>query len=181
MYLKQGVPTAHLKAFFLRTNIWRTDKLYITRSRNLLTPIRKRNQFLNKCKLYIMIMLYVDTYYLLTFSYMCAQSCLWLFASPRTVACPDPLSTGTLQPRIWSGLPQPPSGDLPNPGIEPRSPNNTGVGILSFSPGEHPDPGIEPGSPALLVDSLPAELPGKPLHSVILNLNSQRWKWIKHF
>ena len=29
------------------------------------------------------------------------------------------------------------------------------------SSGELPDPRIEPGSPALLVDSLPAELPGK--------------------
>ena len=37
----------------------------------------------------------------------------------------------------WSGLPCPPSGDLPNPGIEPRS-------------------------PALQVDSLPSESPGKP-------------------
>ena len=30
------------------------------------------------------------------------------------------------------------------------------------SPGELPDPGIKPRSPALQVDSLPAELPGKP-------------------
>ena len=30
------------------------------------------------------------------------------------------------------------------------------------SPGDLPDPGIEPMSPALQVDSLPAELPGKP-------------------
>ena len=37
----------------------------------------------------------------------------------------------------WSGYPFPSPGDLPNPGIEPRS-------------------------PALRVDSLPAELPGKP-------------------
>ena len=28
-------------------------------------------------------------------------------------------------------------------------------------------PGIEPGSPALLVDSLPAELPDKPCHPTI--------------
>ena len=35
---------------------------------------------------------------------------------------------------------------------------------LSYpSPGDLPDPGIEPGSPALQADSLPAELPGKPL------------------
>ena len=30
------------------------------------------------------------------------------------------------------------------------------------SPGDLPNPGIEPESPALQVDSLPAELPGKP-------------------
>ena len=30
------------------------------------------------------------------------------------------------------------------------------------SPGDLPDPGIQPESPALQVDSLPAELPGKP-------------------
>ena len=30
------------------------------------------------------------------------------------------------------------------------------------SPGDLPNPGIVPGSPALQVDSLPAELPGKP-------------------
>ena len=38
---------------------------------------------------------------------------------------------------------------------------NTGVG--SPSPGDLPNPGIEPKSPALRADSLPAELPGKPL------------------
>ena len=32
------------------------------------------------------------------------------------------------------------------------------------SPGDLPDPGIEPGSPALQVDSLPAEIQGKPLN-----------------
>ena len=32
-----------------------------------------------------------------------------------------------------------------------------------LSPGELPDPGIELGSPALQADSLPAELPGKPI------------------
>ena len=30
------------------------------------------------------------------------------------------------------------------------------------SPADLPDPGIEPGSPELQEDSLPAELPGKP-------------------
>ena len=40
------------------------------------------------------------------------------------------------RPKDWSGLPCPPPGDLPNSGIEPRS-------------------------PALQADSLPAEPPGK--------------------
>ena len=30
-------------------------------------------------------------------------------------------------------------------------------------PGDHPNPGIELGSPALQADSLPVELPGKPI------------------
>ena len=37
-------------------------------------------------------------------------------------------------------------------------------GLLTFSsPGDLPNPGIEPGSPALQADSLPAELPVKPM------------------
>ena len=38
----------------------------------------------------------------------------------------------------------------------------SGYPILSAA--DLPDPGIELGSPALQVDSLPAELPGKPLY-----------------
>ena len=45
---------------------------------------------------------------------------------------------GFSRQEYWSGLPCPPARDLPNPGIEPRS-------------------------PTLQEDSLPAELPGKPL------------------
>ena len=47
---------------------------------------------------------------------------VWLFATLWTVACQAPLSTGTLQARIyWSGLPCPPPEDLPDPGTEPAS------------------------------------------------------------
>ena len=42
----------------------------------------------------------------------------------------------------WSGLPCPPPGDLPNPGIKPRS-------------------------PALQADSSPSELPGKPKNTTV--------------
>ena len=43
-------------------------------------------------------------------------------ATPWTVADQAPLSTGFSRKEYWSGLPYPSQGDLPNPGIEPRSP-----------------------------------------------------------
>ena len=39
---------------------------------------------------------------------------------------------------------------------------NTGVGSFSPHPGDLPNPGMEPRSPALQADSLPAEPKGKP-------------------
>ena len=47
---------------------------------------------------------------------------VWLFATPWAVARQAPLSMGFSGQGFWSGLPCPPPGDLPNPGIEPRSP-----------------------------------------------------------
>ena len=64
------------------------------------------------------------------------QSCLTL-VTLWTAARQAPLSMGFSRQEYWSGLPCPPPGDLPSPGIEPMS-------------------------PALLVDSLPSEPPGKP-------------------
>ena len=54
---------------------------------------------------------------------MCAQSlsCVRLFATPWTVACQAPLSMGFSRQEYWSGLPFPPPGDLPNPGVKPTS------------------------------------------------------------
>ena len=59
------------------------------------------------------------------------------FATPRTVALQAPLSREFSGQECWSGLP-------------------------FSSPGDLPDPGIEPGSPELRADSLPSEPPGKP-------------------
>ena len=49
-------------------------------------------------------------------------SCVRLFASPWTVACQALLSKGFSRQEYWSGLPFPSPGDLPDPGIKPRSP-----------------------------------------------------------
>ena len=42
-------------------------------------------------------------------------------ATPWTVACQAPLSMGFSRQEYWNGLPCPPPGDLPDPGIEPAS------------------------------------------------------------
>ena len=44
------------------------------------------------------------------------------FATPWILACQAPLSMGFSRQEYWSGLPFPPPGDLPNPGIKPMSP-----------------------------------------------------------
>ena len=48
-----------------------------------------------------------------------AQSCL--LATPWTAAHQAPPSMGFSSQEYWSGLPFPSSGDLPHPGIKPRS------------------------------------------------------------
>ena len=65
-----------------------------------------------------------------------------LFATPWTVAHQAPLSMGFSRQEYWSGLPFPSPGDLPDPGIEPRS-------------------------PALQADSLTSEPPEKPCNNLI--------------
>ena len=65
-----------------------------------------------------------------------------LFLTTQTVARQAPLSMGILQARILGWVAMPPPGDLPNTGIEPRS-------------------------PATQVDSLPAELSESESCSVV--------------
>ena len=42
------------------------------------------------------------------------------------IACQVFLSVGFFRQEYWSGLPFPPPGDLPNPGIQPISPEFAG-------------------------------------------------------
>ena len=66
-----------------------------------------------------------------------ALSQVRLFLTLWTVARQAPLSMDFSRQEYWSGLPFP-------------------------SPGNLPDPGIKPRSPVLQADSLPSEPPGKP-------------------
>ena len=47
-------------------------------------------------------------------------SCAQLFVTPWTAACQAPLFVEFSRQEYWSGLPFPPPGDLPDPGIRPR-------------------------------------------------------------
>ena len=79
-----------------------------------------------------------------------------LFKTPWTVAQQAPLFMGFSRQEYWSGLPFPSPGDLPDPGIKPRS-------------------------PALQADALTSELPRKPrilslgfsMYSIMSSANSE--------
>ena len=59
------------------------------------------------------------------------------FATPWTIACQALLSMGLLEEQeYWSGLPFPSPEDLPDPGIEPRSPTLQADSLLSEQPGK---------------------------------------------
>ena len=58
-----------------------------------------------------------------------------LFATPWTIAHQAPLSMGFSRQQCQSGLPFPPSGDTPNTGIEPASPELAGGSLTTGHPG----------------------------------------------
>ena len=58
---------------------------------------------------------------------------------PWTIAHQDPLSMGFSRQEYWSGLPLPPPGDLPHPGIKPESPISPALAgrvFIAESPGK---------------------------------------------
>ena len=61
------------------------------------------------------------------------------FVTPRTAARQAPLSVEFSRQKYSSRLPFPPPGDLPDPGIKPRSPALQGGSLLTELQGE-PDP-----------------------------------------
>ena len=61
---------------------------------------------------------------------------VWLLVTPWTVAHQASPSMGFSRQEYWSGLPFPSPGDLPNPGIEPRSPALQADALTSEPPGK---------------------------------------------
>ena len=61
---------------------------------------------------------------------------VWLFVTPWTVAHQTALSVEFSSKEYWSGLPFPSPGDLPVPGIKPRSPAFQEDSLPSKPPGK---------------------------------------------
>ena len=72
-------------------------------------------------------------------SYICSHMNAWMlshFSSVRVFAIlwtpQAPLFVGFSRQEYWSGLPFPPSGDLPDPGVKPRSPTLSALQVDSL-------------------------------------------------
>ena len=103
------------------------------------------------------------------------------FVTPWTVACQALLSMGFSRQEYLSGLPFPSPGDLPDPGIEPRSPTLAG-GFFSTETPEKPSSTISTAAAAksvqsclTLCDRLDGSLPGSPVPGI---LQARTLEWV---
>ena len=62
-------------------------------------------------------------------------SCVSCFVTLWAIACQAPLSVGFSRQEYWSGLPCPPPEDLPDSGMEPRSPVSPVLAVVFFTAG----------------------------------------------
>ena len=67
---------------------------------------------------------------------MCMLSHVQLFVNSWIAAHQAPLSMAFSRQEYWRGLPFPSPGDLPDPGIEPRSPTLQADALSSEPPGK---------------------------------------------
>ena len=63
--------------------------------------------------------------------------------TPWTVAYEATPSMGFSRQKYWSGVPFPSAGDLPDPGMEPRSPALQADGLPSKPPGNRANMGVK--------------------------------------
>ena len=87
--------------------------------------------------LFLFFQLWAITYMCVCIYVCCAVlSCfnhVQLFATLWTVAHQAPLSMGFSRQEFWSGLPFPPPGDLPDPGIKPTPPASPALADRFFT------------------------------------------------
>ena len=95
-----------------------------------------------------------------------AKSCLTL-CDPMDCSYQAPLSMEFSRQEYWSGLPFPSPGDLPDPGVEPRSPALQAGSLMSKSPGK---PSSVTQSCLTLCDLMDCSMPGLPVLHQFLEL-----------
>ena len=76
---------------------------------------------------------------------LCVPACIVTQSCPTlgTAARQAPLSLGFSRQEYWSGLPSPPPGNLPDPGIDPKSPGSPALALAGSSLSLY-----QPGSPS---------------------------------
>ena len=94
-------------------------------------------------------------------------SCVQLFATLWLIALHAPLSMGFSRQEYWGALPCPPPGDLPNPGIEPRSLTLQADSLPAKPQGKSKNTGM--GSLSLLQQIFPTQESNRGLW---------HWRWI---
>ena len=108
--------TSDLIMGFLLSNSYYSKQTY---TGHLIDFLEKLNQ---EFVVFILVMRKLRYQKFKSFVQCCVLNWVGLFAVPWTVAHQAPLLMGFPRQKYWSGLPFPPPGDLPNPGIEPVSP-----------------------------------------------------------
>ena len=128
----------YIRYFFCRCSPgWGSVKWYSVDKKSPSPRFSAHNQLLKQQSLLSIMSLIME--------YMCASSCPTL-RDPMDHSPPGSFVHGILQARILEWAATSPPGDLPNPGVKPRS-------------------------PALQVDSLPSEPPGKPKNAEVGSLS----------
>ena len=123
-------------------------------------------------------------YLLLCSAVLCCAYCS-VVSTPWTVAHQAPLSIRVLRARILEWVAMSSSRVYSQPRgrtqvshiagrIATREVREYWSGYPIPSPGDLPIPGTEPGSPALQMDSLPAELPERPI-TLLIQFNYIVW------
>ena len=140
-------------ALFIITLIWQMT-LYIWNSYvwNVALKITKQMTMVKLDKLLIPCLMYLKFYQNLNVSMRLYWLVKWkLFSRVRLFATPWTIESMEFsRPEYWSEYPFFSTGDLPNPGIEPRS-------------------------PTLEADSLPTEPQGKPKNTGVGSLSLLQW------
>ena len=102
----------------------------INNNKNTIQHLLNATMFQELCYSFILSQLIFTMVVVYSLSRVC------LFVTPWTIALQAPLSMGFPRQEYWSSLPFPSPGDLPDPGIEPRSPALQADSLLTEPPGK---------------------------------------------